>query len=182
MMNETAHNYVIWDNRTVQNEDSQDKESMRILGNVSGAQNNIIYMSALSVTKPLKNEFKAGTYLGTGLLPFFSAWNGQVQQRDFVSALKNIRQSAFDPKQWYFFSNANWDSWEKESTADSGGPHVKKERAQELLNKKKREEMEKLWNYLNTKQDGRNLNGQKIKNELFPSGVAKKRFFKGSVK
>lgn len=118
---------------------AQDKESMRMVSLLGAPR--IHYQTKLSVTKPLKNEFVDRSYWRSDMLKFLRM-QGEV---DFIVALSNVRQSAFDPNHWYFISNAIWNQW--------GVPRMPAdtdilETMQELFNQKRRELANHLFKYL----------------------------------
>ncbi|MBD5148521.1 MAG: DUF4157 domain-containing protein [Oscillibacter sp.] len=162
MMNESAHHIMARSlpsvgspdhemNSALQNMDirgnrSQDKESARLAGRIPQISDRISFQTALSVTKPLKNEFKEGTYWGSPMLNFLhpAARNAAPS---FVTALKNVRQSAFNPGQWYFQNGQAWSEWETGRALEEPGSLARK---QELLNRKRRELRDKLLAFLDT--------------------------------
>ena len=104
----------------------QVKESMQAAGMLTG-KDVIMYDPKLSVQKPLKNEFAQNSYWGDNMLSFLSKDpteeelekhnkepKGSIaisaEERIFIDALKNLRQSAF--KKWYFKEDSDWNNWE----------------------------------------------------------------------
>ena len=162
MMNESAHHIMACSLPSVGSPDhvmdsalqdmdirgnrSQDKESARLAGRIPQISDRISFQTALSVTKPLKNEFKEGTYWGSPMLNFLhpAARNAAPS---FVTALKNVRQSAFNPGQWYFQNGQAWSEWETGRALEEPGSLARK---QELLNRKRRELRDKLLAFLDT--------------------------------
>lgn len=144
MMNETAH-MGITESFSEEN-GAQDKESMKLVNlvNLRGDLSlGISYQTGLSVTKPLKNEFTDGTYWGSDMLSFLR--DRRRPEADFIVALKNVRQSAFNPGNWYFIKNGDWSRWETaRASAGSSGLEGKQER----FNEKRRDLAARLFRYL----------------------------------
>lgn len=158
MMNQAAHESIVEAFRWVGDSpdrvlskigvpvnDAQDKESMRLVSLLGAPRIN--YEPEFSVTKPLKNEFAARTYWGAEMHGFLSEQRRLVDgdEARFNVALRNVRQSAFDPDHWYFISNATWNQW--------GVPRMPAdtditETRQELFNQKRRELATRLFKYL----------------------------------
>lgn len=144
LMNETAHESAY---EKGVGESSQDQESMKILDSIFGEivdggslpTGSVIYRSELSVKKPLKHEFVQDSYLGRNMRDFLTTEEGD--EKGFINALKNIRQSAWGD-QWYFISNANWKKWEEPRTPKKGSDM---ENRQELFNRKRRLLKDRLW-------------------------------------
>lgn len=134
----------------------QDKESMRML---TLLKPHIIFETKLKVTKPLKNEFDDGTYWGKDMLAFLREPQDQAA---FIVALKNVRQSAFDPGLWYFIREDPWNKWEVPNRNIEDSLEAK----QELFNRKRREWAEKLFQFLDSKDDRGETNKQKIAREI----------------
>lgn len=153
LMNETAHLQMVSHVET--KEDRQDKESMRLVSELGGKIEDIIhYLPELTVTKPLKNEFVSGSYL-SGIYDFLKDYplpvgrsrGTEAEKSPLTVALKNLRQSAFDPARWYFVNNAIWNKWEDEMEAKSPG-----EKRQKFFNKRRRELRDELLDYLMKKE------------------------------
>lgn len=145
---------------------AQDKESMRMLQLLGLSNSQIDFKTELSVTKPLKKEFSNETYWGAEMLAFLQKASplSPEEQAGFIVALKNVRQSAFDPKHWYFISFSPWDEWEmpKHDITDSLSAK------QELFNGKRRELKDRLLQFLDSKDDHRKTIREKIAEEIAP--------------
>lgn len=163
MMNKTAHDRILETADSLQgklSENSQDKESMRILQIVwkecNGGNINLHPMiSQLHVTKPIKHEFDAGTYLGANLRSILME-KKPPEYDVFITGLKNLRQSAFNNKHWFFLSNEKWDDWSNplflQENMDSGSTDTS-EKHQTLLNQCRREKADELYDYLKENWD-----------------------------
>lgn len=144
LMNETAHESAY---EKGLGESSQDQESMKILDSIFGEigdggslpTGSVVYRSELSVKKPLKHELGDGSYLGGNMRDFLKAEGGD--ERGFIVALKNIRQSAWGD-QWHFIPDGNWNQWEKPGVPKKGNDM---ENRQELFNRKRRLLKDRLW-------------------------------------
>ncbi len=135
MMNEAAHGRMKKEQDV--GEGMQDKESMRIVKRAAGVLTDVSYVSELTVKKPLKHEFESGTYLGADLLAFFMG--NDNGEGTFDTALKNVRQSAFNLRMWYFSSNSDPDG-----SNDKRNNQIR----QGLLDEERKQEVKKLWDYL----------------------------------
>lgn len=144
LMNETAHDMV----EVIESgEQSQDQESMKIMErifiDIGGGEalptGSVVYRPELSVKKPLKHEFVEGSYLGKVMRDFLKA--GKGDERGFIVALKNIRQSAWGD-QWYFVSDAKWNQWETPRVPEKNDDMANR---QELFNNKRRLLKDWLW-------------------------------------
>lgn len=144
MMNEIAHTGMTESFSGI--DGAQDKESMKLVNLLNLRRDlklGISYQSGLSVTKPLKNEFTDGTYWGSDMLSFLR--DRRRPEADFIVALKNVRQSAFNPGNWYFIKNEDWSHWE---TTRASAVSSDLERKQALFNQKRKELETRLFNYL----------------------------------
>lgn len=92
-----------------------------------------------SVKKPLKHEFDEKSYLGKNMRDFLMTKKGD--EKGFIDALKNIRQSAWGNK-WYFISGPNWNQWENPVVPEKDNDMEKR---QELFNRKRRLLKDRLW-------------------------------------
>lgn len=145
VMNQAAHDKLVWNSYS--EEGVQDKESTRLVSKVPGEcesrMNRIMYSSDFRAEKPLKAEFKQGTYLGRELHNFFVERTTDDKTQFFV-ALNNVRQSAFG--KWYFYYDSDWKKWEGwQKKSDLTDPDKMQ---QNEFNDKKNETAEGLWGYL----------------------------------
>lgn len=153
MMNQSAHDIIVaalpaagaLKRVDVSENSAQDKESMRMVSLLDKPR--IAYRPELSVTKPLKGEFAAGTYWGDEMLGFLREKKrlSAGDEARFIVALKNVRQSAFNPGNWYFIKNDDWNRWE---TARAPADTDITETRQELFNQKRRDLKTRLFSYL----------------------------------
>ena len=145
LMNEAAHQ--IMKKISINDEEAQDKESMKMVSSIHGIEKKIRYLDTLRVTKPLKKEFDRGSYL-SGVYYFFLNKTVKLDAsglQAFTNSLKNLRQSAFEPGMWYFIKGEDWGKWEQEKTVLSN----LKAWQQEDFNRRRRKQRDKLWGYLN---------------------------------
>lgn len=172
MMNNVAHQYIASiDARGIvgaEEKTPQDKESMKIVSTLErhlGGAENIRFVpliQTLNATKPIKHEFSDSpgqvSYWGKDMVNFFR--NPRSDETAFITALKNLRQSAFDPKMWYFVPKSTYSAWEQESpdvqaaatgkTGPAATENALKIRLQVQFNAERREQEKNLWNYLQT--------------------------------
>lgn len=168
MMNEAAHTRMSNEeserkiSRTYgSSKDMQDKESMKLVSLISGETIDIIFEPALSVTKPLKNEFSdrssknapekkdaAPTYWGTDMLNFLRENPSDKREHRFYVALSNVRQSAFNNSMWNFIDKSTWSNWLQTTTVST---KETLEIVQSLFNQKRKEKHNELFKFLSQK-------------------------------
>lgn len=169
LMNEEAHNVLA--GVGYNKEGSQDKESMIIADKINALPNDKIrHQSNIRVDKPLKQEFKSGSYLGEAMLKFFRGDKFKTAQEnsiehDFITALKDIRQSAFG-KRWYFLSTSTWSNWENQLNIKQ--PYIgkvieEKDQYRKISPKEKEEKIQTWYNWMKANQ-AKNLWGFLCKN------------------
>lgn len=187
MMNKTAHQSITSiDAREIvgaEEKTPQDKESMKIVSTLErcwgGAQNIrfVPLIQTLNATKPIKHEFSDSpgqvSYWGKDMVNFFR--NPRSDEVAFITALKNLRQSAFDPKMWYFVPESTYSAWEQKSPGVQGaatgktGPadteNALKIRLQVQFNAERREQESILWGYLQT--SSQQASGSRKKNTAY---------------
>lgn len=151
IMNESAHNKAT-DNYEQFGSEPQDKESMKVAKMISPEY--IVFHSGLSVSKPLKGENTGSSYLSEELKKWILKETTRAKPRDkkeLITGLKNLRQSAFDNRHWFYINNSTWQEWETSGTPDE---KKKDEVNQENFNDKRRELAEKLYEkYKNESMD-----------------------------
>ena len=121
---------------------TQDKESMRMLSLLNSPH--IVFETKLKVTKPLKKEFLDGSYWGKEMRGLLRNQTS-LSPKAFIVALKNVRQSAFDPGCWFFIKDADWNKWEDQRTPKEDNWD---EKNQEAFNTRRRTWAKELYKFL----------------------------------
>ena len=152
IMNNSAHDCLSDVNVSDGNEESQDQESMKMVKDAAkrmGKDAGLLVIPAISVfkiSKPIKNEGGARSYLGDDLQKIISREKPEYTFIEFCSALKNLRQSVFNNRHWHFrdFSDdARWETF----TGEIEGEFPSDIWKQSKLNKARYEEAKKLARY-----------------------------------
>lgn len=111
IMNEAAHSAIARNSNTLGDE-TQIKESMKAAEQSGVLPQDVDYMSGLTVTKPIKQEFKQASYFfNAGMRHFFA--ERTYARRNLVNALRAMRQSVFDPAKWNFATAGVEEEFEK---------------------------------------------------------------------
>lgn len=111
IMNEAAHSAIAQNSNTLGDE-TQIKESMKAAKQSGVLPQDVDYMSGLTVTKPIKHEFKQASYFfNAGMRHFFA--ERRYDRSNLVNALHAMRQSVFDPAKWNFVTEKVEEEFEK---------------------------------------------------------------------
>lgn len=153
IMNEAAHSAIAQNSDTLGDE-TQIKESMKAARQSGVLPQDVDYMSGLTVTKPIKHEFKQASYFFNGKMrDFFTEQT--YDRRNLKNALRAMRQSVFDPAKWNFVT----------------------EKVKEEFEKKREESIDKIEGFLRTRRgrgDAFSMISAMV-NKLYPSAAGRHR-------
>lgn len=141
IMNSAAHDALTKIRVRDGDENTQDQESMRMVRNAGGIAI-VPAIEAFRVSKPIKNEGAAGSYLGKELQEIVCK-RKTYTFFNFCNALKNLRQSVFDNRHWHFIKSADADRWERPTETIEGGC-LSDTWKQSMLNKARNDEAKEL--------------------------------------
>ncbi|MCH5275881.1 MAG: hypothetical protein J1E65_08570 [Lachnospiraceae bacterium] len=156
VMNQQAHQAILYRLNGYASVDSQQKESMHIVDTITKQDdyetpyNTIIYSSQLKAEKPLKFEFdEDNSYLGGDMLKFLKKNNKPLMDQAEVPAglidgLKDLRQSIFEDH-WFFKDGMIEQKWENPPSQSADSPV---EILQNWFNQKRLEYAQKIWDVL----------------------------------